>query len=307
MKSIESSGLRGNNSARGIAEHSLEMQFSHPERIRIGKEEVDVYDISPETLKTAVPTILAPGFSSTPMAHEQNIIGLAKEGRRVLAVDSPHGLEVPTVEGLKKDEYAEVELAKASAILQALDERGIEQSDAVAHSEGAIYLTIAAYLSPHRFRNIVLVSPGGMVGKDSVFRLVRDRIREMVTVGISEAKRTDSDRYAEKLRSPAIPARVLLSNLKRTWASVKAITESDVIDMLAELKKQGIGISIIHGADDKVFPMERVKKEVGADAATGFYSVKGGHDEIFIRPDQYTKAIDAALDALEMRHHHLHP
>jgi pimeloyl-ACP methyl ester carboxylesterase len=292
------------NNAEGpirIHRDTLENQFSKPEKIRIGGEEVNVYDLSPEKLKTDVPTVLAPGFSATPMAHEQNIIGLAKEGRRVISVDSPHGLEQPTIGGTTKDAYAEVELAKLSAVIQALDERGIEQADVVAHSEGALYMVLATYLYPKRFRNMVLMNPAGMIGKDSSFRVAKGMITELIGQTIAETKRTDSDRYKEKLTNPLIPLRVLLSNLKRTKASINAITDSDIIDMLKTLKKEGIGISIIHGADDKVFPMERIQKEVGKDAITGFYSVRGGHNEIFIRPEQYTNAIDAALDALEVR------
>lgn len=279
--------------------HSLEDQFAHPERIHIGEEEVDVYDISPEERKTEVVTVLAPGFSATPMAHEQNILGLARAGRRAISVDSPHGLAEHVVEKELAGDHAEVELAKLSAIIQTMDERGIEQADVVAHSEGGIYMTLAASLYPGRIRNMVLMDPAGMIGKDNVFRLVKGMAEDITRQTINEARRTDSDRQAEKLRSPLIPLRVIASNLKRSWGSVEAIADSDIVDMMKDLKEQGVGVSVIHGVDDKVFPMERVQKEVGADAITWFYSVRGGHNEIFIRPEQYTKAIDGALDALE--------
>ena len=269
--------------------------------MRVAEEEVNVYDISPETLKTEVPVVLAPGFSATPMAHEQNILGLAKAGRRVISADSPHGLQQPTVEGLRQGAYSEVELAKLSAVIQALEERGIEQADVVAHSEGALYMALAAYLYPGRFRNMVFLNPAGMIGKDNLFRAAKGMITELAGQAKAEAKRTDTDRYKEELTNPLLPLRVLLANLKRTKASVEAITESDIIEMLKELKKEGVGISIIHGVDDKVFPMERMQKEIGKDTVTGFYSVRGGHNEVFIRPEQYTNAADAALDALEAR------
>lgn len=280
---------------------SLEDQFAHPERIRIGEEDIDVYDISPEQRKTATATILAPGFSATPMAHEQNILELAKSGRRVISVDSPHGLSTHTVEHDLSNNFPEVELAKLSAVIQALNKRDIEQADVVAHSEGAIYMALAVLLYPHRFRNIVFINPGGMIGKDNVFRLGKGMVTELLRQAKNESKRTDSDRYAQKLQNPLIPIKVLVSNLKRTWASVQAITDSDIVEIMKELKEQGIGISVIHGVDDSVFPMERVQNEIGADALTGFYSVRGGHNEIFIRPGQYTDAIDAALDALERK------
>lgn len=278
---------------------SLEEQFAHPERIRIGEEEVDVYDISPEKLKTEIPTVLAPGFSATPMAHEQNIIELAKAGRRVISVNSTHGL---TKHGIEKDlvrDHAEVELAKLSAIMQTLDKLGIEQVDVVAHSEGGIYMALAALLYPGRIRNMVFVDPGGIIGKDDIFRLGKGMARELKSQAASEARRTDEDRM--KPGSPLGLLSLLALNLKRTWGSIKAMTDTDIIDMLKDLKEQGIGISIIHGVDDNVFPMARVQKEMSANAITGFYSVRGGHNEIFTRPKQYTGAVDAALDALEAR------
>lgn len=281
--------------------HDLENQFANPRRILIGEEEIDVYDISPEKTKTGVVTVLAPGFSATPMAHEQNIIGLAKEGRRVISVDSPHGLEKHSVEDETVIGHSEVELAKLSAIVETMNALDVEQVDVVAHSEGAIYIALAASLYPNRFRNMVFIEPGGMIGKDNIFRLGVGMAKEQLSQAVSESKRIDFDRQAEKLRSPLIPLRVLASNLKRSWDSVKAIGENDIVEIMKELKKQGIGISVIHGVDDHVFPMERIQKEVGADAVTGFYSVRGGHNEIFIRPEQYTRAVDAALDALEAR------
>lgn len=277
---------------------TLEDQFAHPERIRIGEEEVDVYDIVPEASISEVPTVLAPGFSATPTAHEQNILGLAHEGRRVISVNAPHGLAKHAIER-RAMEHAGVELAKLSAIVQALDERGIAKADVVAHSEGAIYMALAALLYPGRFRNMVLVNPGGMIGKDNVIRLASGMFKELHGQMKSEAKRNDADR--QKPGDPLAAIKILASNLRRSWESVKAITRSDTVKILKQLKRQGIGISIIHGVDDQVFPMERVQKEVGADAITGFYSVRGGHNEIFIRPKQYTRAVALVLGALEAR------
>lgn len=290
---------------------TIEKQFANPEKMNIWGEEIDVYDITPETLKTDVPVVIAPGFSATPMAHEQHILALARAGRRVIAIDTPHGLTAPTVMGTTEREFPTIELAKASAIFQALTERGIERADVVAHSEGALYSTIAAHLDRSRFRNMVLVDPAGIIGQDNWYRLVKGRIAEAVATGISEAKRekADTDRMLPKLQSPLIPLKVLAGNLKGTVASIKAMTESDVVGVLKDLRNDGIGISIIAGADDKVFPMEKMQKALGRDAetgelqnaVTGFYSVKGGHDDLFTRPEQYTGAVDAALDALEKR------
>ncbi|MCK9351434.1 MAG: alpha/beta fold hydrolase [Candidatus Paceibacterota bacterium] len=278
---------------------SPEDQFSRPKRIRVGTEDVDVYDVSPENTKTDIPTVFAPGFSGTPMFHQQNIIELAKAGRRIISVDSPHGLKNHMVPEEKNGEYSNVELAKLSAVIEALKELQIDKTDVVGHSEGGLYMALAAYLYPERFRNMVLVCPAGMIGKDNLFELVKRNTEKLSAQRQSESARTDEDRLAEPLRDSRIPLNVLLSNIPRSLSSAKAISESDIIDMLKELKQKGINVSVVHGVDDKVFPMERVQRETDADTVTGFYSVQGGHNDIYLTPKQYTAAIDAALDALE--------
>jgi len=60
-------------------------------------------------------------------------------------------------------------------------------------------------------------------------------------------------------------------------------------------------ISIIHGVDDKFFPMERVQKMTTSKIVDGFYSVKGTHNEILLHQETHTKLIGQVLDALEKK------
>jgi len=46
--------------------------------------------------------------------------------------------------------------------------------------------------------------------------------------------------------------------------------------------------------------MERVQKEIGKDVVLGFILCVG-HNEIFIHPEQYTRAINAAIEVLEAK------
>ena len=69
--------------------------------------------------------------------------------------------------------------------------------------------------------------------------------------------------------------------------------------MLRDLHQKGIGISVIHGVDDPVFPMDKMQEIVKADQIDGFYSVKGDHNEIYVHPEKYIPLVDEALQSLE--------
>ena len=46
-------------------------------------------------------------------------------------------------------------------------------------------------------------------------------------------------------------------------------------------------------------PQERKMMESEYAPINGFYSVKGGHNQLFLEPEKYTSLIEAALTALE--------
>jgi len=152
---------------------SIDDQLKNPKHIKIEEEELDVYDISPEKTKTEIPVVFSLGYSTTPEIYAENIRVLAESGRRVISVDSPHGLKVHTVPEELSGILPEVELPKLSAVVESLNELGIDKVDVVGHSEGGSYMALAAYLYPKKFRNLVLVDPAGMIGKDNIFDLVK--------------------------------------------------------------------------------------------------------------------------------------
>lgn len=155
----------------------LRAQLENPDTINLyGGEVLNIIDLQPERLKAETPVFWLGGWGSTIQVMENNILNLAECGRRTLAVDAPHGISSAHIahhtEG-REHAIHEIELRKVAALLKALDEKSIEQTDIVAHSEGAIYGVSAALLRPERFRNLVLVDPAGMVGEDSQERLVK--------------------------------------------------------------------------------------------------------------------------------------
>ena len=54
-----------------------------------------------------------------------------------------------------------------------------------------------------------------------------------------------------------------------------AISQSEILDVLEELKIEGHGISIISGVDDPLFPMDRMQETLKERRVTdGFYAVR---------------------------------
>ena len=285
----------------------LKYQFEHPDKIDLYEGGVmDIIDVKPERPKTEVPTFWLRGWGTTPEVYEDNIINLAKRGRRTLAVNAPHGIESANIQESVTErgkEIHDIELRKVAALLKSLDEKGIEQTDIVAHSEGAIYGVLAVLLRPDKFRNMVLVDPAGMVGKDSKGRLVKDAALDIAlqTVRIYTKLFTKEGFNAFNQSKIAAKAKmkVFASNPQHTIESIKVIAETQIHEILKTLKDLGIKISIVHGVDDNFFPMDKIQQQTTRKMVHGFYSVKGTHNQLYLHPEKYTALIDTALDALE--------
>lgn len=146
-----------------------------------------VIEISPLQPKTDIPVIIAPGWSEPPEVFEMSRAVMAARGRKSLAFDHPRvGGEVTP-----NPDYPTPELRKALALLDLIEHTGSEKVDVVAHSEGAIYSAIAASLKPEKFRNIVLVAPGGMIGKDTLPALLgrfSKKVARNLTQGLTDKK-----------------------------------------------------------------------------------------------------------------------
>ena len=274
---------------------SLQEQYEKPEILELSGGNVELIDINPDEQKTKVPVVVMPGWSATPEVFKDNIITFAEQGRRTISVDSPDGIKAE-----KKDHLPEAELRKVAALIETLEEKNIDKVDAVAHSEAGIALAIAATLYPEKFRNLILVDPGGMMGQDRADKLAGRFSMDILKQTIDAMK--DFKRLKPIGRSFKEGIKSFVSNPSQSIKEVMAISDTQIHEMLKDLKQKGIGISIIHGVDDKAFPMDRVQQMAKSDQLDGFYSVRGTHNEFYLNAVKYTKLADAALDALEAKH-----
>lgn len=272
-----------------------------------------VVDVSPEFPRTELPVTLLSGMGATPEVNKQIIQTFWKDGRRTLsmAYDRKGGKGEVTPE---VSFGAEEQIRKADALIDALERKGIGKTDVVGHSEGALVAIIAASKRPDLFRNIILLDPAGMVGESNVMQLVIRQMKENIAV----AKRVKAD--AEAKAGEALASREFNKHLSdsgpRALDELKGVAGSQIQDVLGSLHQLGIGISIIHGRDDLLFPMKQIQKIAGSSLLStevqngtewenlsidGFYSVSGRHNEIQFQPQRYTEVVIEALDALDRK------
>ncbi|MEI7742072.1 MAG: alpha/beta fold hydrolase [bacterium] len=295
-------------------EPSFESQFEKREKIPTLAGMAEVVDIHPEHEKTSVPVFISPGWGGGIDAFKASMEVLMKQDRRVMSLNHPRtGGSMEKVPKDLLEKYPQEQLRKALTILGILKSKGIEKSDVIAHSEGAVAAIIAATLKPSAFRNIVLYGPAGMIGEDSALRLMKgsgaQKLHEKsmdaipgtdTTPGLPEipltetAKKMDAN-YAQHLKS------YIARNPIRSANEIRTLATAQIHDMLRELHDKGIGIVVMAGVDDPVFPMERIQKIAKSDQLDGFLSVRGGHGDIGNYPETHMKAAEFMLTALEKK------
>lgn len=294
---------KGEGQPKYVYPEGLAKQFKATEIYTMGGTTIEAFDVQPEKLKTEIPVFFGTGWSASRGVYEAGILGIAEQGRRVLSLFAPHGVDTDPEFGKGNNTYPASELRKAIAMLHVLVEKDVSQVDVVAHSESAMWTLIVAMMHPEKIRNIVLIDPAGLIGDDTLKRLATGFSLDLIRNTLNE----------EKLARPEVTATFrpgnatdtlgalqnMFSNPLHSVREVLAIRDADIRDMLGSLREQGKHISIIQGARDTVFPMEQMQNIVKKDMVDGFYSVYGGHNEFNLNPNAYVHVTDIALDGLE--------
>ena len=272
---------------------TFDEQFAQKEKFELLGGEIEVVDIRPENQKTDVPVVFAPGWGETPETFRDSIRIMSELERRVISLKHSRSGDKPE----PKDEYPADELKKALALLSILENKNLTVIDAVAHSEGAINTCIAASLYPEKFRNIILVGPGGLIGEDKFLKLAGRFSQNIIRAALEMLAKPET--RLSLLKAGTESAKYIMSNHYQALKEAIAISETEIYNMIKDLHQQGIGISVIHGVDDPVFPMGKMQETVKEDQIDGFYSVTGDHNEIYVHPEKYIPLVDEALQALE--------
>lgn len=282
---------------------NFEEQWAHPETVNFGRETVQVYDIKPEHQKTPVPVVLAPGWAGTPEMYKENIQTLVGKNRRVISVNAPHGIdynkeEIPQHEAVK---IPEAEMRKIATLINTIKSRGVEKVDAIGHSQGCMDTVLAASLYPEYFQNIVLVNPAGMIGKDSLPRLMAGFSLDAIKGHIEELRKNGYSKPLKTVDNVMLDS--IIKDPIQAFREVLAISDAQIHEFLIGLREKGVGVSIVSAVEDDAFPTERMQEIVTKDMVDGFYTVKGKHNQFIYDANVYTELAENALVGMNNRKH----
>ncbi len=311
-------------------EQYFEEEFKKRQIVEIHGGEVEVLDISPPELKHENPTLFISGYGDgSPEGRKANIAELVKEGRRTIIIKSPHGVESQTTDE-RAEEFSDTLLRQVAAIAPVLEQKGTDKVSIIGESRGGLVALMAAYLHPEKFSDVVLVDPVGLVDSMNSAKLSL----RFIMAGMAEGKifneRIKAGEVSEMNKEQVVWGtknfmKWILGDPKASVKEIRDMAQTEVAHLLTKIKSEGIGISVIHGVDDKVFPMKDVQANIsgqieiakaqlssdGTDedatqkafekVVDGFYSVKGGHGGFNTNAELYTRAASQALSALEAK------
>ncbi len=232
----------------------------HPhEVVFAGEQEIRVLDLDVKEKTDEVPVVMIPGFSETGQGFVHAMKELNKHGRRALAVDNFHGIDVPR----RQRHPHHPQLRKALAIIAALEAKGIVQADIVAHSEGAIVAAVAAMLRPDLVRSIVLYNPAGLYGNDNFFTLAARFGIELVR----QQWNALLGRTGEKKKLDCLVTSqmidYLLSGIVQSIREVFSIAAANIAPVLKRMQQEhGIRVGIISTKQDLLFPLGRSRRKI---------------------------------------------
>ena len=278
-----------------ISQTDFESQFDKKEIMEFSGTLLVFVDISPTKDIDSVPIFFAPGWAEDKVMFKEVLHSFYRKNRRVLSLEhSTHTKNFTAKNGVPL-----VESIKAEEILAIIEHSNVRQVDAVFYSEGGINGILAAIRYPKKFRNIILVDPGGLIGKDSVLKLTWRFITEII-------QWTKEAVYKPKERGELmqIEKEILAHVTQNPFISIKeanAIANGDSTEMLRALHHQSIGIVIIHSINDKVFPINKIQNIVDEGMVDYFYPVEGSHAELMVEPQKYVNLIIHAIDEVEQR------
>jgi len=265
-------------------------------RVRTSGGVAVVVQIIPRTPGDPVPLVFAPGWGQTARAYAIPLRTFAERGRHVVSLFQPaRGRSITGQTDLPREQAR-----KAQALIGAIARLRLERVDLVAHSEGALGAVIAAALYPQRVRNLILVDPAGLIIGDRWYRLV-GRFGQMIVQCALEATTNAAERRA-LVWAMVNPTVYSLTHPLRALAQISALAGWHNLDLLRGLRGAGVGVVVITGVDNRVFPIDRSGPFArdGVLIVDGFHSVRGGHAKL-LGDARYAGAILDAIDQLNAR------
>lgn len=243
------------------------------------------------TLNTEKPLLKCLSSGREEKKDDQGMItSPAVFGRNIIAAEFPrHGGDA-----IGKDNIPEEVVRQAELITDLLlHQEG--KVDVSVDSMAAMSMISAIRLNPEildKVRNILIVSPAGIAGDDSLLRLVGRSLLHFAQDGLTFAKSPIERRNILKMGLEA--GLYVVKNPKRTVKEVVAIAKSEEYAALKSLKSdldaKDIRLGFIQAESDMLTPAENLWSKIGEDAKSTWKELaESDYDSKFtpslIRPD----------------------
>lgn len=256
---------------------------------------IEIVDIVPEKPVSDIPVFFAPGMAAGWEDIERHLKILGQE-RRVLSLKHPKKELIHD----PKENNPSIEIQKALSILSTLEQRKIQETYLVATSGGGPSAVLAAYMNQYRgWKGIILIESAGLSGKQTTLGL---GLRYFLESRNIQKRFEEEPQILEKFRK--FQEKSALARKKHeeiTKKEIEAIKNTDVLQMLEFLKSNHIPIVVIHGADEKLFPMKRLQERVAKYHADGVISISAGHYDFLMKPEKIMPIVNEVLSVLEKR------
>lgn len=269
-------------------------------RIQLENEEFfEAVDAIPEQQTDKSPVMLSPGWGANPQTMSDMIGSLVADGHRVI---SPNFSRKKIIEKAERKDAAIEHLQQAHQLNILQEQKGIDMTDLIAHSQGCISAILAALENPEMYRNIILCNPAGMIGQDNTFKLVSRFLNESnKTVSQIPAKPGTFKPIANYTLQLI---KTISMNPAMALREIGAIAESDIYDILHRLKSTEAGkklkIIVVSGKDDQVFPSEKISAQLkDSPVVDAFHVLSGGHGKVIFESSETWREIQEIVNKIE--------
>lgn len=275
---------------------TFEQQFENVHTVDSWGGETTYVHIKPEHPVSEHPVLMASGWSEGRHAFKDSAKEVYNSGREAILVDHARrggaGHDSRPSHSIFTEFHGEV-LHKANSLLEVIEASGIDKVNVIAHSEGAINTVVAALQRPQKFNTIILAMPAGMVGKDSLSKLMgrfAPKLIRSMTKDMGENPETAKDINFGGVKYVA-------RNPAKAIREARSMAETSIDDVLELLITDGINIGVLQSNADSIYPAHRIETNVrleggfaNVDAYASVAAKDAGHDDLLIHPERATNA-----------------
>lgn len=280
----------------------FEKDFKRRETVDIPGGSVEVVDIPARSGSEKKPMVLNPAWGMSPEVYKYLLKGFNDAGRRTVSFAYPREGGTSTLSPQERSLVADIppeEIRDALTLMSVLETRGVEDAGVVGHSKGGASAAIAALLfaeraargeGKKRIANLILFAPVGLIGKDNLARVgygfaMQKSNRGQQSDSFGALTVSDEERAAAAAEGRTIPKYAAIPNtpedaeggaaagaalgshmkesgLSRNIEEMWGLSKTQIHSLLRELKKHGIGITVMTGVDDPVFPTGRMTSTI---------------------------------------------